>query len=126
MRFCGEFVRTGRKRTRGWGPTGDGTVPTILLRNVRRHDTGLVVTDHLWFNLTQGFEDADVKTCCAGEVIAFDARIDDYIKGYERDSYDYKLSRPTKIKIHGFPEWEDWDGPAFYSASNCPCPQAEL
>jgi hypothetical protein len=35
------------------------------------------------------------------EVIEFDARVDDYLKGYERDSVDYKLSRPTKVRSLG-------------------------
>ena len=32
-----------------------------------------------------------------GYVIQFDARVDDYTKGYERDRGDDKLSRPTKV-----------------------------
>ena len=49
-----------------------------------------------------------------GEVVSFNARVDDYLKGYEKNDYDYKLSRPSKIVPHGLPEWDDYDGPDAY------------
>lgn len=56
-------------------------------------------------------------SCVEGEVVSFDARVDSYVKGYKRDSYDYKLSRPTKVVSHGRPDWEDYDGPKEYRGS---------
>jgi hypothetical protein len=94
-RFSGIFVRKGRKRAyKGWGTLGDGYDATVLLEDIR-DDQGRIVTDHLWF-------------------VTFNARVDDYIKGHEKDDYDYKLSRPSKIVAHGLPEWDDYDGPSAY------------
>ena len=110
-RFFGVFVREGKKPAyRGWGTTGDGYDETIILTDIR-DEAGRVVSDHLWFRFTKGFESLNLVP---GEVVSFDARVDGYIKGYERDSYDYKLSRPTKIVEHGMPDWEDYDGPPVY------------
>lgn len=61
------------------------------------------LTDHLWF--TTGKWSAGVR---AGDVIEFDARADEYIKGYHgrRDlpdaapiEQDWRLTRPTKVII---------------------------
>jgi hypothetical protein len=110
-RFSGIFVRKGRKRAyKGWGTLGDGYDATVLLEDIR-DDQGRIVTDHLWFSNTQAFEDA---LMVEGEVVTFNARVDDYIKGHEKDDYDYKLSRPSKIVAHGLPEWDDYDGPSAY------------
>lgn len=79
-----------------------GPVKTILLQNVLLDDK--IVTDHLWFDLTKGFESADLLP---GDVVEFCARVSIYekgYKGYRNDVFgrpiekDYRLSRPTKIK----------------------------
>jgi hypothetical protein len=66
-----------------------------------------IVTDHLWFDLTKGFESADLLP---GDVVEFCARVSIYekgYKGYRNDVFDrpiekdYRLSRPTKIKKIG-------------------------
>lgn len=97
-KFTGIFVRTGRKA----GLTGYSE-ETILLKNITDAETGLVVTDHIWFNFTKGFEAAGIKE---GMTLSFEARIKKYTKGYINKKYnidqqktDYKLSHPTKIKI---------------------------
>ena len=68
---------------------------------------GKIVTDHLWFDLTKGFETADLLP---GDVVEFCARVSIYekgYKGYRNDVFDrpiekdYRLSRPTKIKKIG-------------------------
>lgn len=68
---------------------------------------GKIVTDHLWFDLTKGFESADLLP---GDVVEFCARVSIYekgYKGYRNDVFDrpiekdYRLSRPTKIKKIG-------------------------
>lgn len=96
--FYGEFVRCGRK------PNGTLTMLFINIRN----DKGNVVSDHVWFNLTQGFKGLGFIE--VGELIQFDARVQSYEKGYkgfnpdilkQKGSYiviDYKLSHPSKIK----------------------------
>jgi hypothetical protein len=95
--FYGEFVRKGYKK--GWR----GTLPTILLKNIR-DENGKLMCDHLWFNYTKGFE--ALGELEEGAIIQFDARVRPYIKGYKgyRDDVwdcpiekDYKLSHPTKI-----------------------------
>lgn len=127
-KFTGTFERFGTKR--GWqGAVED----TILLKNVIDVKSGKLVTDHLWFNRTMGFDDAidaglndaarkrydgtvafeerdkQDELKLQGKVFEFVARVEDYVKGYqgrkaeeEGESWsakDWKLSRPTKIRI---------------------------
>lgn len=82
-----------------------GSVKTILLQDVSFD--GKIVNDHLWFDLTKGFNEADLSP---GDVVEFCARVSAYEKGYKgyRDDVfdrpiekDYRLSRPTKIKRIG-------------------------
>src|ERR1035441_4495160 len=91
LRFSGTFERYGTKHTyQGRGPD----LTTVLLKDVKTAADGKVVTDHLWFNLTVEFDDADLQE---GDVVSFDARVDSYTKGLEGYGYDYKLSRPTRV-----------------------------
>lgn len=95
-KFIGTFERTGKKH----GYKGD--LKTILLLNIRDAETNELVTDHLWFNFTKGFYEANLQE---GDEVQFEARVEDYVKGYfgyREDVYipesvDYKLSRPTHI-----------------------------
>ena len=97
-RFRGTFVRLGHKN--GW----NGPERTVLLENVTCVESGSVVTDHLWFNLTKGFEKLSLSK---GDTVTLDARVTEYVKGYQgRDpirqaecpiSVDYRLSHPTKL-----------------------------
>jgi hypothetical protein len=95
--YTGEFVRTGLKH----GYMGD--IVTVLLKDVR-DESGRIVTDHLWFNMTKGFSQANLK---AGDFVEFRGRVERYVKGYKgwRDDVydgpieeDYKLSFPTKVR----------------------------
>ncbi len=100
--YVATFERTGTKKGyMGW------PVETLLLVNVCRADTDEVITDHLWFNLTKGFSEANLQK---GDRVQFDARVAIYEKGYKgyidyyHDDYyyppvtiDYKLSHPTHI-----------------------------
>lgn len=91
LRFSGTFERYGTKHAyQGRGPD----LTTVLLKDVKTAADGKVVTDHLWFNLTVEFDDADLQE---GDVVSFDARVDSYTKGLEGYGYDYKLSRPTRV-----------------------------
>ncbi len=74
---------------------------TILLVDVQTIE-GQHITEHLWFNHTKGFK--TLGTFYLGDVIAFNARVRPYMKGYIRDDWDvkevdYKLSHPTKLEI---------------------------
>jgi hypothetical protein len=97
-KFSGLFVRLGRKA----GFNGYSQ-ETVLLKNIIDLENGVVVTDHLWLNLTKGFEELNVKE---GMALEFEARIKEYTKGYvnkhfksDRQKKDYKLSHPTKFKV---------------------------
>jgi hypothetical protein len=75
---------------------------TILLKNIVDVETDKVVTDHIWFSFTKGFEKLALTE---GVTLEFEARIKEYMKGYVNSRYkinnatiDYKLSHPTKIK----------------------------
>lgn len=97
--FSGVFVREGLKSAYRGLP-----LPTVLLKDIRLKDNDKIITDHLWFNKTKGFEALNLKE---GDIVQFDARVDSYTKGYQghrEDVYsyiekDYKLSYPTKIKL---------------------------
>lgn len=90
-RFVGIYTRCGYKSYR------DRFSPTLLLKNVRDSE-GNIVTDHLWFNYTKGF--LKLGLLKDGDEIAFNARVDSYVKGYYgSESIDYKLSYPTKIEL---------------------------
>ena len=80
--------------------------PTVLLTNIKDEE-GNNITDHLWFNYTKLFEQLwEEENLYSGDIIAFSARVKPYSKGYEKDEIDFKLSRPTKLKIiKKNPEW---------------------
>lgn len=94
--FCGTFVRYGTKTNWHGYPE-----KTILLKDIK-DASGKIVTDHLWFNCTQGFQKLILNE---NDEVIFDARVRDYIKGYRgyrEDVYkpvevDYRLNHPTKI-----------------------------
>ena len=96
-KFTGTFERFGFKKAYR-GPD----LQTVLLKGVR-DEYGKLLTDHLWFNFTKGFERLRLKK---GDIVSFEARVKEYVKGYmgRRDDiydkpieYDYKLDRPTKV-----------------------------
>lgn len=98
-RFRGSFVRYGTKP--GWNVASE---ETILFSNVIHVESGSVITEHLWFNLTKGF--AALGELSPGDLVEFDARVKPYTKGYvnrrewiDNRKTDYKLSHPTKIEL---------------------------
>lgn len=98
--FSGTLVRIGTKN--GWNKVEQ----TILLKDVKNKD-GIIVTDHLWFNYTKGFQALGLLQ--EGDIIEFCARVKRYIKGYQgyrEDVFkpietDYKLSYPTGVRKLG-------------------------
>lgn len=94
--FIGKFVRFGKKYSFGYEKD------TILLCDIKDMDSNLI-TDHLWFNKTKGFDELNLQK---DDIIQFDARVKDYTKGYvnyreglDLREKDYKLNYPTKIKV---------------------------
>ncbi|MFT8411046.1 MAG: hypothetical protein ABF743_00590 [Schleiferilactobacillus perolens] len=118
--FTATFERTGYKTTELRSKTY--YQPTILVNDVMDAD-GNQLTDHLWFNYTLGFQ--QLGHLEKGDRLQFDGRVSTYTKGYlGRDTYlsethpvttDYKIERPTKIKLLGVSEpreplpKENWD-----------------
>ena len=97
--FKGTFVKFGQKTNfKGY------IEKTILMQDVECTLDKRIHCDHLWFNLTKGF-DIGLQE---GDIIIFQARVKEYYKGYKgyREDIelkpiekDYKLSHPTKIKL---------------------------
>ena len=96
-RFSGVVVRFGEKHFRAH------TKRTVLLRDIR-DEHGHTITDHLWFNFTEGFEMAVMDP---GDLISFDARVTPYWKGLDHCDLDYKLSYPTNIENEGQISYEE-------------------
>lgn len=88
-RFYGTFSRMGGKIKKG------SSGLTVLVKNVVDVETKQIVTDHVWFNFTNGFK--KLGWIERGEIIAFDARVLTYSKGYRGKFFDYKLSHPSKV-----------------------------
>lgn len=99
--FTGRFERFGAKHNTY---TGRDEI-TVLLRDVTEVATGNRVADHLWFNLTKGFEKLNLEP---GDRVQFCARVARYQAGYRgwrnTDAMidnppreDFKLSHPTKV-----------------------------
>ena len=95
--FHGAFERFGIKS--GWKGHEE---KTVLLKDVC-DASGVIVSDHLWFNFTKAFALLNLQP---GDGVQFDARVKNYVKGYfgRRDDVfdrpaevDYKLSHPTKV-----------------------------
>lgn len=93
--FYGTFERFGKKS--GY----KRTETTVLLINIEDAD-GTYLTDHLWFNYTTQFRELyESGQLDAGSLIEFNARSNCYVKGYQKDEFDYNLIRPTKIRVIG-------------------------
>jgi hypothetical protein len=96
-KFRAVFSRLGKKvNYKGYSEE------TILLKNIVDVETNKLVTDHVWFNFTKGFEKISLVE---GTLVEFEARVKEYKKGYvnktlkiNNSTTDYKLSHPTKIK----------------------------
>lgn len=98
--FQGQFARYGYKRAtdrRG----NEHYMPTLLLTNLQVQDGDRfnLVTDHLWFNLTKGFQELGLLN--TDDVVQLNGRVNDYYKGYftSPKQHDIKLSYPSKIKL---------------------------
>lgn len=95
-RFRAKFCRLGYKVSYGHFK------PTLLLTEVELIDDmekPQVVTSHLWFNYTTGFQ--RLGQLQPGDVILFNARVHQYRKGYftAKQEVDYNLSHPSKVGL---------------------------
>ena len=100
-RFRGVFERYGTKPNYHGFPE-----KTVLLKDVTEVGSRAVVTDHLWFSHTKGFQ--ALGGLQPGDVVEFDARVKEYRAGYRGRKLDamienpprtdFKLSHPTKIE----------------------------
>lgn len=94
--FTGTFSRYGTKTNYKGYPER-----TILLKDVMDWN-GKIVSDHLWFNDTKGFQKlGDLEE---GDIIQFDAGVKGYVKGFvnhrhgiDEREWDYRLSHPTRM-----------------------------
>jgi len=82
------FVRFGKRSNYKYGDK-----KTILLENVV-DNRGFLVADHLWMDCGKQFDKIGLRK---GDKFRFDARVKIYVKGYEKDRFDYGLSYPSKI-----------------------------
>jgi hypothetical protein len=97
-KFRAVFDRLGKKTNfKGYSEE------TILLKDIHDTESNKMVTNHLWFSYTKGFQQL---TLSPGMTIEFEARVKEYKKGYVNKSIginqlkmDYKLSHPTRITI---------------------------
>lgn len=81
-----------------------GPLPTVLLTDVKIEGTDEMVTDHVWFTKGKSWD-----KCKEGALVCFDARVTVYTKGYKGrnenirmenpTAKDYRLDRPTKVKM---------------------------
>jgi len=103
--FQGIFKRFGSKS--GY----KGPVKTILVINLTDFITKEILADHLWFTCGKQFDSLDLQE---GELVQFDARVTEYLKGYQGTNeygeegfqeLDYRLSFPTRVyKLGGLPK----------------------
>ncbi len=97
--FLGTFVREGLKSA-----FKGASLPTILLKDVRRVSDQKIMCDHLWLNKTKAFAALHLSV---GVQIQFEARVKQYSKGYQGNKedikkvvkQDFKLSHPTRVEV---------------------------
>lgn len=98
--FRGQFARYGYKRATD-RQGNEHYTPTLLLTNLQVQDDNrfTLVTDHLWFNLTKGFQKLGLLK--PDDIVQLNGRVNDYYKGYftSPKQRDIKLSYPSKIKL---------------------------
>lgn len=94
--YSGFFNRTGYKVSQDeYGV--DVYAPTLLITNVK-DENGRMITDHLWFDYTEEFQQlGQLKT---GELLKFTAMATTYMKGRTGEHHkDFQLTDPTAISL---------------------------
>ena len=100
VRVVGVFARLGIRRV------GSKEYPTVLVTDVFDQDTGIALTDHLWFNEGRAWRRARL---IPGDIIAFTARVIEYRTGYwgpnrvrqylEPARSDFRLTPPSDLAV---------------------------
>ena len=85
-RFQATVSRFGTKN--GWRGR---MLPTVLLINITYDNK--IVADHIWINKTKTFDDANIEV---GDIIEFEARVKEYIKGYFGYDFIKQLEHPAQ------------------------------
>ena len=83
--FSGVFVREGLKSAYRGLP-----LPTVLLKDVKLKDSDKIITDHLWFNKTKGFEALNLKE---GDIVQFDDMTSVCVDGIKKWLESEKVSK---------------------------------
>lgn len=89
IRIQAIFKRFGTKKNWNGYPE-----KTICLGDIRKAENKEKLTDHLWFTCGKKFDRLNLQE---GDVVEFFGTISVYSKGYHHDSYDYKITYPSKI-----------------------------
>lgn len=85
-RYTGTFIRYGILYEYGVRFT------TALIRDIKCN--GEIVTDHQWFRINQGFENMELHS---GDIIAFNADVAAYIKGYLGKNKQLKKKKSIEL-----------------------------
>lgn len=92
LRFIGIFDRYGLKSAYKGLPKI--TILLNKLKTINEED----LCDHIWLNYTKRFQ--ELGSLYPGDVVAFDARVGPYLKGYgEEKEVDYRLTRPSRVAL---------------------------
>lgn len=90
-KFTAIFDGFGKKRN--WK---HGFIEKTCLFTEIKGENDEILTDHLWFNYTKKFQELKLRE---GDLIEFYGIVRTYAKGYYKDTIDYKISYPSKVKL---------------------------
>jgi hypothetical protein len=99
-RFRGTFLKFGIKS----GYKGRLNQTLLLIDIIDIEKPAEILTNHLWFNVTEEFKQLNLRS---GDIVEFNARVKLYEKGYSDDDednpkrLDYHLTYPRKIEKCG-------------------------
>lgn len=66
---------------------------TVCFTDVK-FNSGGNATDHIWFTSGKRIKELNLQE---GDKVSFEARVKPYLKGYEKDEVDFRLSNISKI-----------------------------
>ena len=88
LRFKATVGRFGKKTAYKGYP-----LDTVCFTDVKFFSGG-VATDHIWFTAGKRIKELNLQE---GDMVSFEARVKPYLKGYEKDEVDFRLSNISKI-----------------------------
>lgn len=93
----GIFVATVEKKS-----AAGRTTPTYMLKDIRFASDSRIVTSHVWIKPTSMAQDVPFPALGAGDIIQFDAYIDNYIRqGKHRGEVDYTFASIREVTVIG-------------------------